>query len=67
MDEQYYRDYLQPRGIELCDFEGLTLKAANGGCIPYLGYVLVDVSIGGRAFAKYGILVTKAKHRESSK
>ena len=66
MDEQYYNDYFQPRGVELLGFEGLTLKAANGGNIPYSGYILVDVSVGGETVAKCGILVTKTGHRERS-
>ncbi|KAG7165897.1 hypothetical protein Hamer_G011796 [Homarus americanus] len=48
-------------GVGLHSPEGLVLKAANGGSIQYLGYMLVDVEILGHKIEQAGVLVRKGE------
>ena len=40
----YWRDF-KPRGYPLQSLEGLTLRAVNGGHVPYIGFIVVDVDV----------------------
>lgn len=58
--QQFYEQHLHPRlqlGLQPCSW--LTLKAANGLEISYLGYLDLDVHLLGRTLPRMGILVTK--------
>ncbi|KAG7174812.1 hypothetical protein Hamer_G021914 [Homarus americanus] len=57
--ERVYRRDFESRGGGLHSPEGLVLKAANGGSIPYLGHMLVDVEILGHKIEQVGVLVRK--------
>ncbi|KAG7164531.1 hypothetical protein Hamer_G031704, partial [Homarus americanus] len=48
-------------GVGLHSPEGLVLKAANGGSIPYLGYMLVDVEILEYKIEQVGVVVRKGE------
>lgn len=58
--QKFFEKQLHPqlqRGLQPCNC--LTLKAANGLAIPYLGYLELDVHLLGRTLPKMGILVTR--------
>ncbi|KAK0138619.1 hypothetical protein N1851_024847 [Merluccius polli] len=58
--QTFFEQQLYPHlqiGLQPCSW--LTLKAANGLEIPYLGYLELDVHLLGRTLPRMGILVTK--------
>ena len=59
--EQFYRQHLQQHVLK----DGgawLTIRAADGLIIPYLGYFEADVEICGKVLSSRGILVVKDSH-----
>ena len=56
----FFNDNFRPKGINLLSTSGwLTLTAANGLNIPYIGYLELDVETLGITIPKRGILVVK--------
>ncbi|KAG7172412.1 hypothetical protein Hamer_G026951, partial [Homarus americanus] len=54
------------QGVGLHSPEGLVLKAANGGSIPYLGYMLVDVEILEYKIEHVEVLVRKGEQSSAT-
>ena len=46
--ESFYRKFIKPLGTTLHENCVIDLKAANGFCIPYIGYVELDVKCAGK-------------------
>ena len=58
--EEFYKKKLQPTcGYVRQDGRMLTLRAANGLEIPYLGYLELDVEVDGVKVPRCGVLVLK--------
>ena len=56
--ETFYREHLS--GKELVDIQQfLTISAANGLAIPYLGYIETNIEVLGRTFDNVGFLVVR--------
>lgn len=58
--ESFFKEHFECKGKDVLQECGwLTLKAANGLSIPYLGYLELDVKIMGKILPKCGVLVVK--------
>ncbi|KAK0141142.1 hypothetical protein N1851_021883 [Merluccius polli] len=56
--ESFFVEHLAPWGQErLRSCNWLQLRAANGLCIPYIGYLELDVTLCGKVVPGCGILV----------
>ena len=65
--ESFLHEHLQtsvPKLVEMGAW--LTLKAASGLQIPYLGYMELDVEVRGEVIPGRGILVVKDTHDAST-
>ena len=59
LSESLYYEQLEPRRISLVDIDWLQVNAANGSTMPYIGLIVVDISVDGTRLADRGILVSK--------
>lgn len=60
MSESHYQWLFQERGVgQKGDLSWLTLRAANGLEIPYVGYTIIDVQVGEVRIPKIGVVITK--------
>ena len=58
--EGFFRNHLLPCGQTLKDITGwISITAANGLPVPYLGYVECEVIVLGKVFKDMGFLVTR--------
>lgn len=58
--EGFFRNHLLPRGQAMKDIAGwISVTAANGLPVPYLGYVECEMIILGQVFKEMGFLVTR--------
>ena len=58
--EKFFRNHLLPRGHMMKDITGcITITAANGLPVPYLGYLECELVIMGKVFKDMGFLVTR--------
>lgn len=58
-----FQHYLQGAELkEVRDIPWLTLKAANGLSLPYVGYALLDFEVGGVAVPGKGVVVVEDKY-----
>ena len=58
--ESFFKEHFLPLGKQLLtDRRWLTLTAANGIEIPYIGYIELDVDVLGVTIPSRGILVVK--------
>ncbi|VDI01828.1 Hypothetical predicted protein [Mytilus galloprovincialis] len=56
--ESFYNRFLR-RCTDLQTDITFNLKGANGTCIPYIGYVEVDIDIMGQRLPNRGVLIVK--------
>jgi hypothetical protein len=58
LTESFYNQFLKESTNIQTDIS-IKLKAANGICIPYVGYIEVDMNVMGQNFPDRGVLIVK--------
>ena len=58
--ESFFNENLKPLDKEVDDISGwMTIRAANGLEIPFVGYIETDITLMGQTFPNLGVLVVK--------
>lgn len=60
----YYEHYLKPKVSDPQSIRCLNVQASNGLPVPYSGYVIADVCIGGVTIPDRGFLISSMKTEE---
>ena len=64
ISEEFYQRHLAATNNQLHDTNNwLTIRAANGLCVPYIGYLELDVEVCGIVVPKRGVLVMSKREQ----